>query len=98
MWTAFPPASWCLPLPGDARRAVADRAARPDGGGELPALVVVLRDGRPEVLLGALLVLAQAGIHVGGEHTLLGQVFLQLVVDGLGLVLGVDAREILLLR
>jgi hypothetical protein len=43
-------------------------------------------------------VLAEAGVHVEEEDALLFEVGLQLVVDDLGLVLGADAGEVLLLR
>jgi hypothetical protein len=43
-------------------------------------------------------VLAQAGVHVQEEHALLGEILAQLVVDDLGLVLGANAPEVLLLR
>src|SRR2546421_12492659 len=56
-----------------------------------------IRDDRPEVLLDDLLVLAQARVHVEEEHSLLGQLLLQLVVDDLRLILRPDAREVLLL-
>jgi hypothetical protein len=76
---------------------VDERAARPDRRVQRRELVVVLRDDRPEVLLDEVLVLAQARIHVEEEHALLRQVFLELVVDDLGLVLGADTGEVLLL-
>jgi hypothetical protein len=43
-------------------------------------------------------VLAEAAVHVEEEHALLLEVLLKLVVDDLGLVLGADAGEVLLLR
>ena len=51
-----------------------------------------------EVLLDDVLVLAQARVHVEEEHALLLEALLELVVDDLGLVLGADAGEVLLLR
>ena len=51
----------------------------------------------PKYLRDDVLVLAQARVHVEEEHALLGQLLLQLVVDDLGLVLGADAGEVLLL-
>jgi hypothetical protein len=84
-------------LDPDARRHVDERAARPDRGVERRELVVVLRDDRPDVLLDDVLVLAQARVHVEEEHALRLEVGLELVVDDLGLVLGPDAGEVLLL-
>ena len=82
----------------DALRDVDERAARPDRGVQRRELVVVRGDDRPEVLLDELLVLAQPRVHVEEDHALLGQLLLQVVVDDLGLVLGADAGEVLLLR
>ena len=81
-----------------ALRHVDERAARPDGRVQRRELVVVLRDDRPEVLLHELLVLAQPRVHVEEEHALLLELLLDLVVDDLGLVLGADPGEVLLLR
>ena len=51
----------------------------------------------PKYSLDELLVLAQAGVHVEEEHALLLEILLELVVDDLGLVLGADAGQELLL-
>ncbi len=51
----------------------------------------------PEVLLDELLVLAQPGVHVEEEDALGLEILLELVVDDLGLVLGTDAGQVVLL-
>ena len=81
----------------DALRDVDERASRPDGAVQRGELVVVRGDDRREVLLDELLVLAEPRVHVEEDHALLGQVLLNLVVDDLGLVLGADAGDELLL-
>ena len=76
-----------------ARRHVDERAARPHGAVQRGELVVVRRDERADVLADQVLVLAQRGVHVH-EHDALGlELLVDLVVDGLGLVLGADAGE-----
>ncbi len=77
----------------DARRDVDERAARPDRGVERGQLVVVGRDDRGEVLADDVLVLTERGVHVHEDHALGGELLVDLVVDGLRLVLGADAGE-----
>ena len=71
----------------------------PDQTAELRAANLLSFGGMigAEVLLDELRVLAQAGVHVEEDHALLLEVLLQRVVDDLGLVLGADAGEELLL-
>ena len=85
-------------LDAHAGRHVDERAARPHGRVERGELVVVRRNDRAHVLLDDVLVLAERRVHVEEDHALRLEVGLQLVVDDLRLVLGADAREVLLLR
>ena len=77
----------------DARRDVDERAARPHGAVERGELVVVRRDERADVLADEVLVLAQRGVHVHEHDALRLELLVDLVVDGLGLVLRADAGE-----
>src|SRR5436190_5111371 len=77
----------------DARRHVDERAARPDGAVERRQLVVVGRDQRADVLAHEVLVLAQRGVHVHEDDALGLELLVDLVIDGLGLVLRADAGE-----
>ena len=72
----------------------------PDQTAELRAANLLSFSGMilPKYSTHELFVLAQAGVHVQEEHALLGEILAQLVVDDLGLVLGADAAEVLLLR
>ncbi len=77
-----------------ALRDVDKRAARPDGGVERGELVVAGGgDHRAEVLLEDLGVLAQRRVGVEEDDALRLEVFTDLVVDDLGLVLRGDARD-----
>ncbi len=77
----------------DAGGHVDEGAARPDGRVQRGELVVVGRDDRRPVLADEVLVLAKGGVHVGEDHALGLELLVDLVVDGLGLVLGADAGE-----
>ena len=79
-------------------RHVDERATRPDRRVERRELVVVRRDDRAHVLLDDVLVLTERRVHVEEDDALALEILLQLVVDDLGLVLGADAGEVLLLR
>ena len=72
----------------------------PDQTAELSAANLLSFCGMivPDVLLDDVLVLAQSRVHVEEDHALRLEVRLELVVDDLGLVLGADAGEVLLLR
>src|SRR5581483_3557587 len=76
-----------------ARGHVNEAAARPYGRVQGGELVVGGRDDSAEVLPHDVHVLTQAAVHVQEEHSLLGQVLADLVVDDLGVVLGADAGE-----
>src|SRR5215208_1782477 len=77
----------------NAGRDVHERAARPHGRVQRCELVVVRRDDGPEVLLNDVLMLAQARVHVQEDDALFLELFLQRVVDDLGLVLRANAGE-----
>jgi hypothetical protein len=76
-----------------ARRDVDERTARPDSGVERGELVVARRDHRREVLLEDVPVLAQAGVGVDEDDTLLLQVLADLVVDHFAFVLRGNAGD-----
>ena len=71
----------------------------PDQTAELSAANLLSFCGMivPKYSLDEVLVLPQAGVHVEEEDALLLELLLELVVDDLGLVLGADAGEVLLL-
>lgn len=81
----------------NAFRDVDERAARPDSGIEGAELVVGIWYDRTEPFLDDLRVLAKTTVHVEEDYSLLLEVFANRMVDGLGLVLGRDAGEPLLL-
>ena len=76
-----------------ARRHVDERAARPHRRVQRGELVVAGRDDGAEVLLEELGVLLQRGVGVHEDDALALELFVDLVVDHLGLVLRGDARD-----
>src|SRR5438128_157672 len=95
MWTALPPASWCWPLPPKAIDSTSPCAPSPSS--QIAGYFIVSFEPRlPST--PSILPLAQAAVHVLEDHALGLQVFLELVVDDLGLVLGADAGQVVLLR
>ncbi len=82
-----------------ALRHVDERAAGPDRRVQRGELVVAGRDDGAEVLLEDLRVLLERGVRVHEDHTLSLELFVDLVVDHLGLVLrGDTGDQALLLR
>lgn len=80
-------------------RHVDERASGPHRGVQRRELVVTDRDDRAEVLLEELRVLLERRVGVHEDDTLRLELFVDLVVDDLGLVLGRDTGdEALLLR
>src|SRR5438477_615829 len=77
---------------------VHERAARPDGGVERGHLVVVRWDHRAEVLLHDVLVLFERRVCIHEDDAELLEVLADVVVHDLAVVLGPDAREVLLFR
>ena len=69
------------------------RTARPDGRVERCKLVVARRDDRSEVLPEKVFVLTECRVGIQEQHTLLLQVFPDLVVDDFGLVLRRNASD-----
>jgi hypothetical protein len=81
-----------------ALRDVHERAARPDGAVERRELVVLGRHDGAEVLLEDLGVFLQSLVRAHEHDADLRKLFLDGVVDDLGVVLGADAGQELALR